>query len=474
MTSRRRPPAEGMLLGRILPSTQGAPLGFRMPVKAAAEPELLRAGGEWHAMTVARTGAGKGVSCLVPALLQYRGTTIVIDPKGENAAVTARFRRGLGHVVHVVDPTGISGQPASGLNPLDVIDVGASDFSDQVRALAQATMPPVFADRDVFWRNRAMHFISLCICHVLDTMPAGRRNLFAVRDTLYELLREIAARNDVVPGAVASWLRTNTNPEIARLRSLLGAGAPETASGMLLTATEGVDFLRGEALESSFCSSDVDFDAVTRGDPVTIYLVLPPHMLESHAAVMRLWLTSLFQAILRRRNRPARNTLLLLDEAAQLGTFAPLQQAVTLLRGYGVSTWSFWQDVSQLRQRYPQDWRTMTNNCSMLQCFGATSAAGARDLAEFLGLTNPLLVEGLGPEEMVVQIAGRPPVVAQRLDYLRDAMFAGRFDPNPFYATGRRRQVRRRPSKPVARQLSLPQIAQSLGALWSRPRRSLP
>ena len=474
MTNRQKPSAEGMVLGRIVSAAQGARFGFHTNAGAAPEFEFLRSSGEWHAMTIARTGAGKGVSCIVPALLQYRGTTIVIDPKGENAAVTARFRHALGHVVHVVDPIGVSGRPASGLNPLDVIDTGASDFTDQVRALAQTMMPAVFADRDVFWRNRALHFISLCICHVLDTMPAERRNLFAVRDALYDLLRESGARDERPSSPVGIWLRKSMNPEVVRLRSLLGAGAPETAGGMLLTATEGVDFLRGEALEASLCTSDVDFDAITRGDPVTIYLVLPPHMLESHAPLMRLWLTSLFQAILRRRTRPAQNTLLLLDEAAQLGTFAPLQQAVTLLRGYGVSTWSFWQDASQLRQRYPLDWRTMTNNCSMLQCFGATSAAGARDLADFLGLANAQFVEGLEPGEMAVQIAGRRPLVAQRLNYLTDAMFAGRFDANPFYATGNLRHRLRRRNKTADQQMSLPEITVALGALWTKRAQSLP
>lgn len=476
MTTKPMPPAEGMILGRIVPPTRSAYLGFHAHAGGDPQPEFLRSGDEWHAMTVARTGAGKGVGCIVPALLQYPGTTIVIDPKGENAAVTARFRRELGHTVQVVDPMGVSGVPASGLNPLDVIDVGSSDFSDQVRALAQTMMPAVFADRDVFWRNRALHFISLCICRVLDTMPAAQRTLFAVRDTLYELLRDSGNRDERPTGAASAWLRNSMDPEVIRLRSLLGAGAHETAGGMLLTATEGVDFLRGEALEASLCTSDVDFEAVTRGDPVTIYLVLPPHMLESHAPVLRLWLASLFQAILRRRHKPALNTLLLLDEAAQLGTFGPLRQAVTLLRGYGVSTWSFWQDFSQLRQLYPQDWRTMTNNCGMLQCFGAVSAAGAHDLAEFLGVADPWLVDRLEPGQMAVQIAGKPPMVAERLNYLTEPMFAGRFDPNPFYSIGRR-PPRRAPlgqNEPARVPRSLSEVAEALGTLWSTPRRSLP
>ncbi len=34
-------------------------------------------------MTIASTGAGKGVGCITPALLRHKGPVVVIDPKGE-------------------------------------------------------------------------------------------------------------------------------------------------------------------------------------------------------------------------------------------------------------------------------------------------------------------------------------------------------------------------------------------------------
>ena len=57
-----------------------------------ADPVLL--GREGHVITIAPTGAGKGVGCIVPALLRHEGPVIVIDPKGENVAVTARAHAG--------------------------------------------------------------------------------------------------------------------------------------------------------------------------------------------------------------------------------------------------------------------------------------------------------------------------------------------------------------------------------------------
>src|SRR5271166_5979410 len=48
-----------------------------------------------HVLTIAGSRAGKGVSLIIPNLLFYPGSALVIDPKGENARITAG-RRGKG------------------------------------------------------------------------------------------------------------------------------------------------------------------------------------------------------------------------------------------------------------------------------------------------------------------------------------------------------------------------------------------
>src|SRR5271157_5948246 len=45
-----------------------------------------------HMMTIAGSRAGKGVSLIIPNLLFYEGSALVIDPKGENARITASRR----------------------------------------------------------------------------------------------------------------------------------------------------------------------------------------------------------------------------------------------------------------------------------------------------------------------------------------------------------------------------------------------
>jgi type IV secretion system protein VirD4 len=79
-----------------------------------------------HLLTIAGSRAGKGVSLIIPNLIFYEGSAVVVDPKGENAARTARQRgkgplaggTGLGQDVYVLDPFGESGLPSDAFNPL--------------------------------------------------------------------------------------------------------------------------------------------------------------------------------------------------------------------------------------------------------------------------------------------------------------------------------------------------------------------
>ena len=62
-------------------------LGFKTTITDPAK-QALTYGGDGHLMTVAPTGAGKGVGLIIPALLSYPGSVIVTDIKGENYQVT--------------------------------------------------------------------------------------------------------------------------------------------------------------------------------------------------------------------------------------------------------------------------------------------------------------------------------------------------------------------------------------------------
>lgn len=409
-----------------------APIGFSFgdpdatPAKGFVDPILLD--GEGHLLTVAPTGAGKGVGCIVPALLRYTGSAIVIDPKGENASITARWRRSIGQNVVILDPMGLTGQQSGTLNPLDLIDSRVATSVDDAAALVNALLPSAFDDgRNAFWVSRARQLLLALILHVITDLPTESRTLTTVR----ELASTMAADPDALSRAFAA----SHHPEVQLIEGNLRISARETLGGIIAFVQEGIDFLRGPQLQAAVERTSFDLDAVVRGDPLTIYLVLSPHMLSSHGRFLRLWISTLLALIIRRRRRPEWATLFILDEAAQLGTLDELRTALTLLRGYGLQTWSFWQDLSQIRMLYPYDWQTMINNCAVIQSFGPNTQRAAADATELMGFMTPSEFLALERDEMLLQIAGDEAVVARRPNYLTDPVFAGRFDTNPMFDT---------------------------------------
>lgn len=427
-------PGSGLLVGwslekesprRSIGFTYGDPA--RTPATGYIDPILCA--NEGHLVTIAPTGAGKGVACIVPALLRHAGPVICVDPKGENVAITARRRREMGQQVIVVDPMHVTDEPGDAFNPLDLIDPTAATAVDDISALVASLWQGEVDPDDRFWVNRAQALVASVALHVLTENPRSEANFAEVRD----LVNEASSGSDPLLDA----MRRSENPEVRRAIALLGIRASETLGGILAFAQEIVDIFRGPLVQAATERSTFDLDDVTRGAPLAIYLVLPPHMLESHGRLLRVWISTLVAAITRRRTQPPRPTLFVLDEAAQLGELPQLRQALTLLRGYGLQTWSFWQDASQLQRLYPSDWKTMINNCRVLQCFGALNMNAATDMAELTGFGSGRHVIDLAADEMVLQLAGDEAVIARLPDYRRDPPFAGAFDANPYYAPER-------------------------------------
>jgi type IV secretory pathway TraG/TraD family ATPase VirD4 len=156
----------------------------------AAEP-LAFAEDERHVLLVAGTRGGKGTSSIIPTLCHWPGSCIVVDPKGENAAVTARRRyrgseyaRGLGQSVYVLDPFGeVATLPPAlraSFNPLDAIDPGSDLAVDDAARIAAALVVPT-GSHEPFWEDWARSLVKGLILYVLvDVAFEGKRNLTSV------------------------------------------------------------------------------------------------------------------------------------------------------------------------------------------------------------------------------------------------------------------------------------------------------
>jgi len=434
---------------------------------------LVRYEGDGHLLTLAPTGAGKGVGCVIPTLLTYPGSALVTDPKGENYTVTADRRRAMGHRVLALDPFGVVGGDAS-FNPLDTVDAAAPDAVDQAAALTELLIvrEPRESGDTVFWTEEAKALLTGLILHVATSEQLGRRTLATVWEYLslpgrgLTQLLTAMTRSPAAGGAVAR--------SAARLRQK----GDRVRSGILAQAQSHTHFLESPRLarvmhHSSFAFTDL------RRHPVTLHLILPPDRLDVGRRWLRLLVGCALHALVDTRGTPARRpgssrrhrVLLLLDEFPALGAMPPLERAVSLVRGYGTTCWLLAQDLAQLQALYPASWPTFVANAGVVQAFGTNDLETATYLSAMLGTTTVRTSSharsrvlprwGLGgtgevratasdterarallapdevrredPSTAILLMPGTDPVRVRRLDYRRDREWRGTYAPNPLH-----------------------------------------
>jgi type IV secretion system protein VirD4 len=162
-------------------------------------------------------------------------------------------------------------------------------------------------------------------------------------------------------------------------------------------------------------SSVISVTDIINGAPATIYITVPPSKLTSHRAILRLWIGSLLLALMRRApGLYPQATLVMVDETAQLGPMAELETAITLMRGFGVQVWTFWQDLDQIRAIYPRGWRTIINNAGVLQSFGIRNSQGAAELETLLGINDDLTK--IESAYQALKLGAEPPLIAKLPD----------------------------------------------------------
>jgi type IV secretion system protein VirD4 len=384
-------------------------------------------GGDGHLITIAPTGAGKGRSCIIPNLLKYEGSAIVLDPKGETFRVTSRARESMGQKIVKLDPFHLlSDEHSDSFNPFDILQFTGKVINDEVRGMVEAILgDPIHLKDDPFWDEAARSLIAGLALYLATHDDSAKRTISELRALLYkdDVVYNIAKTLDDEKGILR---------EAYEEMSIYLQAAERARQDILMSAQNYFRPYGSPSIQKCINTTSFDLKQLLFGEPITIYIVIPPSKLLSHQKLLRAWIGAILALISTRKEIPKLRTLLILDEVAQLGHFRALESAITLLRGYGLVTWSFWQDISQLRQLYPQSSESILNNCSVVQLFGLRNNRVAKEFGEIMGVDASHLRE-LATDEQALMISNEGPLLARKLDYLNDRQFEGLFDENPQY-----------------------------------------
>jgi type IV secretion system protein VirD4 len=407
-----------------------------------------------HALTIAPTRSGKGVGAVIPNLLLYGGSMVVNDIKGENYAVTARFRRSMGQHVLKFAPFD---EDTDFWNPFDLIDDGDDAWED-VRTFAELLIPER-GEQEGFWNSEARNLLAGVILHMHTTLPEEERTMWHLRHLLTEeedglevLLLTMASSEHVLVHRVA--------------RSFLRADE-KVRAGVMTTLNSHMGIWDSPRLKHMMSQNSYRLPMMQHF-PVTVYFSIPPSKLETYAPVVRLFMGMLIKNLSSYGRRGECSVLFLLDEFPALGRMKIVEEGMTYLAGYGVNFWLFAQDLKQLVATYGEKAESIIANCAVKQFFGVADYDTAKLVSHMCGETtvpsisysseagldikNPNYTVGSGarplltPNEIMnlpkdaqlLFFQGQQVVAAGKINYLTNPYFLYQgvpiFDPNPFHS----------------------------------------
>jgi type IV secretion system protein VirD4 len=328
-------------------------------------------------------GSGKGIGVVIPTLLDYPGSIVVTDVKGENYAITARHRAERGNRVVKFDPSDLA--HSARFNPMDMLRLGSFDEQDDARALANLMVIP---EGEAHWSDKSVSLLSALILHALHDANPDNRSLGHVRKlsvgepaVLQARIREIAYES---PSPLAQTIA----------QGFLGSASdgdkpfPEFASilSTLQKATE--PFAEGTPGGILTAQTTFHLEELTGKQPVTAYFCVEEEKLTSYARWLRVMTGCTLNALMRakRTGRPKHKVVLLLDEVFVLGRLDPLEKNAGLLRAYCTPV-LIWQSVPQARSVYGKAADAFVANASCRVYLGTTDNETATQVSTLCGQT---------------------------------------------------------------------------------------
>ncbi len=320
--------------------------------------------GEGHVATFGPQGVGKTRKLFLPNLYKLRDwSCVVIDTKGALCAYTA-VERAKRHNVFVIDPFEVikTNYPdlfaqypklftSCGFNPVADLRQGDS-FIDDAKALAMALIQ-TDDSRDPYW-PMAAQALAKGLTMVLRLDKPGQSDSLAVfRDYLGLKPQQFAEFIDAdIKRLGKKW------PAVAASLGEFATHNPDDRElgGIRRTAKAQTDWLDSPPIRADLAKKNVIDFASLKETPTTVYLILPPKYLATHGMWLRLMVTAALRPLLDSVKPAPVPVLFMLDEFAQMGRMAMIENNIAQMREFGVKLWTVWQDVQQMQDTYKDAW----------------------------------------------------------------------------------------------------------------------
>ena len=249
--------------------------------------EILRFPGQQFVLLAAPTRSGKGVGVVIPNLLTYSGSVVVLDIKQENYNITAGYRKDvLRQETWLFNPfaedreseTGRAAPRTHRYNPLSSITDGVFRVGD-ILAIGNAIWPT--GGKDAFWNDNARNLflaIVLFLCEVRDRKHKDN-SLPYYPVTMGEVLRQSSGRGtgQSVKKHLQSlsetypWLSSECLDAMANFLS----ASDDVLASILSTFNAPLTIWRNPVVDAATSQNDFDL-ADVRTRPMSVYIGITP------------------------------------------------------------------------------------------------------------------------------------------------------------------------------------------------------
>lgn len=345
---------------------------------------------------IAGSRSGKGTSFIVPNLIEWPGGVFCIDPKGENASITA-MRRGLADVakksettvkqtlnqnVAILDPFGTVKGAAKAYcinyNPLADIKLISDELTESILTITESI---VLQDTS----SSGQHFtetVETILAGIIETVLFDDQDPDNTKDLPY-CLEKIQVDKDELT-AYLNKIKTDAGLAHEAATLLLDVGDDEYGS-IRSTFSRQMRFMLDPRMRKHLSSSDFSLrEAITNS--WSVYVCIPPNKIKRANRWLRLITNIALDAKMNSSfAQGGLQTLFLLDEFAALGNMSLIEEASAYMAGYGIKLIPVIQNIGQIKKNYPKNWETFLSNSGAMLAWGLNDLESQKYISDHMG-----------------------------------------------------------------------------------------
>ena len=308
----------------------------------------------YHTLVVGATGSGKGVGVIIPTLLTWKESVIVVDPKGESHEITGGFRSTFSEVFYF-NPMD---SKSCHINPLDFIPRDNRAVA-KIRNICLIMHPD--QSKDVYWDTVPRQMLEMMIGHVLvkgkskslAEVSAILNTKQSYADLFKGMLKEyqdepIGAFHPLFEVAEATVAYASRFHQMAT-----GQNAEQLVTHITAVRSDLSAYSTPEACKALGCS-DFTLEDISDGErPISLFFCCDVDNLPQLMPMFKLIYSMTIRSLLHQQEHKHK-LLLVLDEFSQFKKFEIIQEQIPFVRSYGIRIMAFIQSVAQLREHYGQ------------------------------------------------------------------------------------------------------------------------